>query len=358
MKLTSVAKALSIAATRLGMAASVQPKSMDMGVVVSPIKLAYELGTFILRMAKMESVAALDSAGAVSQVFLHFFKTKTDSAALADAVAFDFYKALTDQAGFTDVQIFDFFKALADTARVSDVQTMRLDKPLAEQFSALDSAVAAFGKALTDTTAVSDDDVIDFFKTLADSYSVTDTQVIALGKALDDSAGFTDGLYRDISKALFDQIMVTDDLDGAASIDDDQTMVFSKQVTDLFGAVDLFTRVVGFVRSFEDSAAASDTAVFVAGKGLDEVPVLHDTDIRFAGTKALTDDGVVVESIAKAFSPAPHTDSFATLDQYSLTPGVVKTDTASITDTGSLRSQGYCDFSYFAEDYVGASRTF
>jgi len=34
------------------------------------------------------------------------------------------------------------------------------------------------------------------------------------------------------------------------------------------------------------------------------------------------------------------------------------TETTSATDAGSLRSQGYADFTYFAEDYVGASRTF
>ena len=34
------------------------------------------------------------------------------------------------------------------------------------------------------------------------------------------------------------------------------------------------------------------------------------------------------------------------------------TNTASSTDAGSLRNQGYADFTFFAEDYVGASRTF
>jgi len=33
-------------------------------------------------------------------------------------------------------------------------------------------------------------------------------------------------------------------------------------------------------------------------------------------------------------------------------------DEASLTDAGSYRSQNYCDFAYFAEDYVGASGTF
>ena len=30
---------------------------------------------------------------------------------------------------------------------------------------------------------------------------------------------------------------------------------------------------------------------------------------------------------------------------------------ASVSDSGSLRSQGYSAFSFFAEDYVGSSRT-
>ena len=34
------------------------------------------------------------------------------------------------------------------------------------------------------------------------------------------------------------------------------------------------------------------------------------------------------------------------------------TDTASSTDAGSIRNQGYADFTFFAEDYVGVSRTF
>lgn len=36
----------------------------------------------------------------------------------------------------------------------------------------------------------------------------------------------------------------------------------------------------------------------------------------------------------------------------------VSSDSGVTADSGSLRSQGYCDFTYFAEDYVGASRTF
>jgi hypothetical protein len=33
-------------------------------------------------------------------------------------------------------------------------------------------------------------------------------------------------------------------------------------------------------------------------------------------------------------------------------------DSTSASDAGTLISQGYCDITYFAEDYVGTSRTF
>lgn len=33
-------------------------------------------------------------------------------------------------------------------------------------------------------------------------------------------------------------------------------------------------------------------------------------------------------------------------------------DTIDPTDSGSIRMQDYCDFTYFAEDYVGSSTTF
>ncbi len=358
MKLTPIAKALSVAATRLGIAASVQPKSMAMGVVVSPIQLAYELGTFILRMSKVDSVAALDTAGAVSQVFLDFFKTQTDNAVLADAVAMDFYKALTDQAGFTDATIMDFFKALSDTASASDTVAKSFGRPVADEFSVLELAVKAFTKTLVDDAGVSDLEVFTFYKTLTDDYSVSDANTLETGKSLSDAAGFTDELARDFSKDIVDQLIATDDWDGAASVDDDQTMLFEKQLPDLFVVTELFERLVNFVREFDDAAAATDVTTFDTGKALEDAAGFTDAELRFDGTKALTDDGVVLESISKEFAPAPILDAFAAMDEVSKAPGAVKTDTASLTDTGSLRSQGYCDFSYFAEDYVGASRTF
>ena len=56
------------------------------------------------------------------------------------------------------------------------------------------------------------------------------------------------------------------------------------------------------------------------------------------------------------FKVLNHTTSAA--DTKTLTVSLAKADTTNASDAGSLRSQNYCDFTYFAEDYVGQSRTF
>ena len=358
MNLTPVAQAIAVAATRLGVAASVQAKGVAAQIVVSPIKLSYELGMWLIRLAKADAVNASDAAGAVSQMFIRFFKTQTDNAQLADEIAMDFYKALTEEAGLTDLKILNFFKSLADSAAAMDLMAVEMSRPVADQFSVLEASVKDFGKALTESADVSDLEVFSFFKTLADESSVSDIAVTEVGKNADDSAGFTDEAYRDFTKAIFDQVSVTDDWDGAASVDDDQSMHFEKQVTDVAAVGDLLDRVVAFVRSFEDAAQITDATTFDAGKVLSETGLFTDSDIRFDQTKELEDSPAVEELISKEFTPEPKQDSFAVIDDFSKSPGAVKTDSASFTDTGSLRSQGYCDFSYFAEDYVGASRTF
>ena len=358
MKLSAVALAISAASQRLGMSLSARAESTVAAVSVPAIKMAYELGTFILRLAKSETVAVNDGTGVLNQMILAFFKTQTDSAQLADEVAKDFYKALTDEAGFTDAQMMAFFKSLADSAGVHDDIEMAFGRPVLDEAAVLEDAVKAFGKALTDDAGVSDLEVIAFFKILTDGGLVSDEWFLTPGKILDETPVLTDELYRDFSKEIADQVGVTDDWDGAASVDDDQVMLFDKQVSDLFGVSDLLEAVVEFLRSFEDSAALADQVVLGAGKDVSDAGLFTDTEIVFDSTKALADNSLVEEQISLEFVPEPKTDSFAAIDDISNGFGAVKTDAASITDTGSLRSQGYCDFSYFAEDYVGASRTF
>jgi hypothetical protein len=136
---------------------------------------------------------------------------------------------LFDEAGFAEDYFFDFTKSLVDEATTSDALSYNYHKPLSDTFSTGDSFAHSFVKSVTDL------------------------------------------------------IHATDDLDGEASVEDDQNMSFVKKRSD-------------------------STFAF---------------------------DNISVKSITKALA-----------------------DAANIADSGSLRGQSYCDFTYFAEDYVGFSRTF
>jgi len=165
-----------------------------------------------------------------------------------------------------------------------------------------EQTVFAFFKTLTDNPAVAELAAKTFSKVLADESSVTDVDVLTFFKNLTEGVGTTDAFSLAHSVVHSDTVFATDDVDGAASILDDQEMQFFKNTTNLASFTDSFARIVAFSRNFTEAPSITDLAA--------------------------------------------------------LTYGTTFLETPSFTDAGSLRSQGYCDFTFFAEDFVGASRTF
>ena len=171
-----------------------------------------------------------------------------------------------------------------------------------DSLSTAENAIFTFFKNLTDSSALADDATVAFTKVLADESSIADVDIIEFFKNLADGAATADALAFNYSSALTDTVFATDDVDGSASILDDQEMQYFKNTTNLASASDSFSRTVAFTRSFAETPSITDLAALTYGKTFLETP--------------------------------------------------------SFTDAGSLRSQGYCDFTFFAEDFVGASRTF
>jgi len=223
--------------------------------------------------------------------------------------------------------------------------------------TALEEALLHFFKNKTDDFAVAEALASDFYKALTDTTGFTDAQVFEFFKALEENPTFGDSSASFLSKVLQSSISVTDDVDGAASILDDQEMLFFKAITQPATASDVFYRLVAYFRAFSEATAISDVAtVDFSAPRADAAAVSqqHYFDIL----RGIADTSGIAEQAAKAFSPAPFIDAFSIADSSFNTPGLSKSDSALFSDTGSLRSQGYCDFTYFAEDYVGASRTF
>lgn len=218
---------------------------------------------------------------------------------------------------------------------------------------------------IEDGSRPSDQMVFEFFKTLTDDYVAADLAAKTFNKTLTDNGYTTDRDKISFIKGAFEEIATTDEyyfefskaLNGlAASILDDQEMQFRKLTTDVAGVAESFYRQINFARAYSDAAGTVDDQSFVVGKYLVDVPTASDSINMLTG-KQLYDIPAASENLAKSFT-RPRSDSALLGDATIVAAGKVLPDLASTTDAGSLRSQGYSDFTYFSEDYVGASTTF
>jgi len=213
---------------------------------------------------------------------------------------------------------------LFENPKTTDAQVLAFFKTLTDSSIAADAAAVSFATARADTTTTTDEKIMSVFKTLADVASVTDLASLAPEKFFSDSGTVTDSLIFARSRSFSDLAYPTDTFASQAA--------FSRSFTDTAYPTDTFASQAAFSRSFTDTAYATDNFD-------GEASILDDQEMQFL--KSLTDIASVSDSII-VLKTIP----------------LVLTETPSATDAGSLRSQGFADFTYFAEDFVGASRTF
>ena len=286
-------------------------------------------------------------------------KVFTDDTYVAEDAVYAFYKVRADSYTITDHDVLHLYKNIANTLALTEEHWFDVEKPLEDTVASLDDlAYAYIKKAKEDTASIAEADYKGFYKALEDASSLMDAiDTVAFFKNTQDIAEFSDEETFAFAKFLFDTVGVTDDIDGAASILDDQEMQYHKITTDVYRATDIFVRVVNYVRSFTSAAGLADDNVLSTVKGLTNNTLFTDVH-RTDASKLLNDLPRVADALAIGLTKAPFLDSAALSDVATLNPGKIITNTASLSDTGSLRSQGYSDFTFFAEDYVGASRNF
>ena len=306
-------------------------------------------------------------------------------------------------------------KPLTDETPASDLYTAQVSKPQSDNASAGDEQQLHPVKVSRDTLEISEGiDTRDVGKTFAEQPALTsnitnkdvqkpafdtgevsaqiDTKDVA--KASTDEVSTLDGIdFFAVAKVLLDVVNLTDDVDGAASILDDQELSVFKQITKIARVSEEFTRQVNFARSLTDSSSARDALAFDLArvfadaysvgdaarvgtqKPVSDTAGVSENSPELVFTKATSDSSMFAESLVVDFTKllydepsaadqtslhvsTPHSDTSATTDVAFRAPTKVLTELVPSTDAGSLRSQGYADFTYFAEDYVGASRTF
>jgi hypothetical protein len=181
--------------------------------------------------------------------------------------------------------------------------------------------------------------------------------VFLIFKFITDNIGTTETVSKAISKTLSDSQDITDNVSTNVQ----------KIRTDTFAATDSVSTEAGKVLS--DSGSLADSIdTFAIGKGLSEYPILSEsrsTDFHkiineaFYATDDLDGEATAQDDQEMTFVKV-RTDLTGVTDVISILLNQVRllADSSTVSDSGSLRSQGYVSFDYMAEDFVGASRTF
>jgi hypothetical protein len=164
------------------------------------------------------------------------------------------------------------------------------------------------------------------YATFADIAFISESAALELQKVLADSAAFADEVQRAI---------------GLGPID---TPVFSD------------AQLLHIDKVLADNAVLSEATALALDKLLADTATATDT-LALAVGQASSDSASVSEVAAIQFS-RPAADSFSIIDAIVRSHGLGKANTASLDDFGSLLNQDYTGTFYFAEDYVGTSRTF
>ena len=347
---------------------------------------------------------------------LHPNKVASETTYFSDGIyTLDFGKFEQDGVPLTDLYRVAYAKpTVADVFSVSDTDRRNVDKPLFEAVFIPDDYVVLFTKKVPDDPLVLSEQLIkDLARVLGDAFGVTEAHALELGKVVsdqvagigdyvflltkkapdspvavgdlgarlgsgkattdatavadtlntiglqkpqEDSAAAVDVNTTATTKQLTDDVSFTDDVDGEASILDDQEIQFVKQRTDTTFLGDSIYIQRVYIRDFSHAAATADDALFAVWKTLSDTSGASDSTNRVTG-KHIYDMPVAADTLAFAFTSA-RTDSAFFGDVNEVAFNKTLLELTSTADTGSLRSQGYCDFTYFAEDYVGASRIF
>lgn len=145
------------------------------------------------------------------------------------------------------------------------------------------------------------------------------------------------------------------------SLADSQVFSTDKAVTDTATIGDSVATVLIFIRQFDDTTSLADAKTLLISPAYSDTFTTSETT-AFSISKALS-DSFALNDLSDANGPdwsfSDYTNNtVSTSDSATVANTKGLSDSLSSSDSGTLISQGYCDITYFAEDYVGDYRTF
>lgn len=339
------------------------------------IPASVTLGNYLLREILTDEFFVAEFS--VISTGKNFFELVT---AAEDIVAFGVTKALADAfsvaeqidvglrkvAGPDFAYVSESIDYLSINKNQSDnllwTDTLQLDssKILVDQSDIEDAIAKGFTRSLTDQLSHSDSYTIASNKVFIESLFFGDSTTLVSNKEISDGANLTDlGIAYSLSYHVTDAISATDDFLGEANLDDDQTIHFNKNTTNLVGTTDSLSRQVLFARDFSDAAYNIDVVSLSNFKYVADASLAVDVIAYNLNYSRLFSDTLSINDSASIGFSRLQQDNGVINDIDVKSIGKVDSDLVNITDTGALFWQDYVDnLYYFAGDYVGDRQLF
>ena len=271
-----------------------------------------------------------------------------------------------------DDQNIVFFKNTGDLSHVLDSASFQNTyiRQYSDSGSIADQNTIGTGKFFYDIGNLQDSLTIltEFFRAPEELSQLLDTRYFEVTKATADGAALSDTLTKAVSYFRYfnDNSTATDDVNGAAA-DDDQNIVFFKNTGDLAGFIDTTELVSVFNRTFVNNTGLIDVPQISSSKFLQDYVVLQDTTVELLDYGRIPDDQVTVTDDVNGAG----VDDDQNIVFFKNLPGellnIITTVSKSsekgaveglqITSQGIILNQSY-GADYFAQDYVGVSRSF
>lgn len=240
----------------------------------------------------------------------------------------------------------------------------------------------AIGKGLVENPKVEDGDyfaedytdvgytIIPFERFVAKPFveplTFGDTAVVGLSPAFTESPTVSDAVFSKDIIAATEKVLTADITDVAAATlirvlgnsavtGDTRITTAVKVLTDTAQTTD--AQLLTTVRGLTDTAQTADAQLLATTKGLTDTAQTTDAPI-LSSAKGLIDTAAADDTLVAFAVGRTAVDSVPTTELVALSANLGIIDAPSVADSGALRMQDYCDFDYFAEDYVGEVRTF
>jgi hypothetical protein len=347
--------------------------------------------------ATLQSNKALsDSAVTPEQIALHITQTFADSAYAAEVFSTGghSYSNLGSTSSSVDDETLAFIKAVMEAPSVADVFTIVVafsrqfdDVALtpetlalamarnqddaatsadafayaqasnrADEATGLDAALFETHKTADDLALTPDAFAFDLQTDRADFAGLLDSALLVVDKVFADASAVADAMVMPVERVFADSALSTDDFDGLSSAEDDQTMQFTKVLPDLATAVENFLLALQAQRAFDDLAVALDGVGLALERTLNESAAATDA-AAVALDRPLDDSALGSDAASLTFSP-PYFELAAAAELYGQSTSKALAEQPRSVDAGSLFFLDYGSPDFFAEDFVGETRTF